>query len=440
MLNAEFDMNEPFLQGVLRAHRLAQLQDLRNRARIFLKEGACLMGVIDETRTLRYGQVFVRVTDPANRWGTAKIIEGPVAVAKNPCFHPGDVRTLQAVDVPKLRHLVDCLVFPAQGPRPHTDECSGSDLDGDLYFITWDQDLIPPRQNLVPMDYQGITPTPLEHPRPIETPDLHEFFVNYMKNDQLGPIANAHLVWSDYSPSKAEDPKCLRLAELHSVAVDYPKTGVPAEMKRDLRPQFYPNFMNKSDRVQYTSRSVLGRLFAQIDKDVQHEMRATDVNYDAWRDFDDSLVIKGYEEYAHEAQNLRDQYNHDLRGIMAKYDIKKESEAVTGAILRVSRKLRRNRLADIRLQIRREVNELVKSYRVAFEQEFSRDDGIPSTRLRVASAWYCATYSPYLRPELDRSSGRRRGQKPLLSFPWILYDCLCEIKKSHLPRSKPRRV
>ena len=36
-------------------------------------------------------------------------------VAKNPSYHPGDIRVLRCVNIPQLRHLVDCLVFPTQG-------------------------------------------------------------------------------------------------------------------------------------------------------------------------------------------------------------------------------------------------------------------------------------------------------------------------------------
>jgi len=37
---------------------------------------------------------------------------GPVVVSKMPALHPGDVRKLQAVDVPNLKHLYDVIVFP----------------------------------------------------------------------------------------------------------------------------------------------------------------------------------------------------------------------------------------------------------------------------------------------------------------------------------------
>ncbi|CAN8289876.1 unnamed protein product [Cochlearia groenlandica] len=57
----------------------------------------------------------------------------PVVVAKNPCLHPGDVRVLQAFKVPYLSHMVVCVVLQHKGLRPHSNECSGSDLDGYIY-------------------------------------------------------------------------------------------------------------------------------------------------------------------------------------------------------------------------------------------------------------------------------------------------------------------
>lgn len=56
------------------------------------------------------------------------LLTGPVLVTKNPSLHPGDVRKLEAVDVTALHHIKDCIVFPAQGKRPHPDEMAGNVL------------------------------------------------------------------------------------------------------------------------------------------------------------------------------------------------------------------------------------------------------------------------------------------------------------------------
>lgn len=82
------------------------------------------------------------------------MITGKVIMVKNPCLHPGDIRILEAVDLPELHSMVDCLVLPQNGPRPHPNEVSGSDLDGDVYFTCWDPNLIPPSgESWEPMEY-----------------------------------------------------------------------------------------------------------------------------------------------------------------------------------------------------------------------------------------------------------------------------------------------
>ena len=111
-------------------------------------------------------------------------------------YFVGDMRTFEAVDVQALHHLVDCVVFPAKGHRPHTDEMSGSDLDGDKYFVTWYDKLIPTRENEDPMDF--TSPEKKVLPRPVEVGDMIQFVSDYIKNDQLGIIANAHLVHADH--------------------------------------------------------------------------------------------------------------------------------------------------------------------------------------------------------------------------------------------------
>ncbi|KAF5182113.1 RNA-dependent RNA polymerase [Thalictrum thalictroides] len=168
MLTAGFEpQTEPYLRGMLASIKAAQLGDLRNKARIFVPEGRWLMGYLDELGVLEQGQCFIQVSTPSlencfAKHGPAfcktmknlKVIQGNVFDRKNPCLHPGDIRILEAVDAPGLHHLVDCLVFPQKGDRPHTNEASGSDLDGDLYFETWGINLIPPdKKSFTPMDY-----------------------------------------------------------------------------------------------------------------------------------------------------------------------------------------------------------------------------------------------------------------------------------------------
>ncbi|CAH8353817.1 unnamed protein product [Eruca vesicaria subsp. sativa] len=107
---------EPFLSMMLQNFRASKLLELRTKTRIFIPRGRSMMGCLDETRTLEYGQVVVQYTDPT-RPGSKYVVTGPVVVAKNPCLHPGDVRVLEAVNVPALSHMVDCVVFPQKGSR-----------------------------------------------------------------------------------------------------------------------------------------------------------------------------------------------------------------------------------------------------------------------------------------------------------------------------------
>lgn len=51
--------------------------------------------------------------------------------------------------------------------RPHPNECSGSDLDGDIYFVSWDPELIPARM-AEPMEYAPAPTMALDHDVTIE--------------------------------------------------------------------------------------------------------------------------------------------------------------------------------------------------------------------------------------------------------------------------------
>ncbi|EJW73745.1 hypothetical protein WUBG_15348 [Wuchereria bancrofti] len=123
---------EPFFRSLLRAHIKCTLKKLIAKIQIQIPPhlGRSMFGVMDETGQLQWGQIFVQCT--RNIWlktpsqSAAKIIlKGKVMLTKNPCIVAGDVRVFEAVDIPELHHLVDVVVFPQHGPRPHPDEMAG---------------------------------------------------------------------------------------------------------------------------------------------------------------------------------------------------------------------------------------------------------------------------------------------------------------------------
>ncbi len=211
----------------------------------------------DETRTLRghnkittesgsrinvdeLPQIFVQVPDKKRKGGYV-VIEGICLLGRNPSLHPGDIRVVQAINVPVLHHLRDVVVFSQLGDRDVPSMCSGGDLDGDDFFCIWEKDLTPLSEwNVEPMSYSA--PKARELDRPVEIQDVMRFFVRHMKNDTLPQIAHAHMAQSDFLEDGVKDERCkksctaflslsdniftgLELAALHSKAVDYVKTG-----------------------------------------------------------------------------------------------------------------------------------------------------------------------------------------------------------------------
>ncbi|KAF3935842.1 hypothetical protein ABW20_dc0106319 [Dactylellina cionopaga] len=101
---------------------------LKEKARIGIDNGCVLFGVVDETGTLKghfekehrkmkrvraassqlridlFPEIFVQVSNQENK-GSYKVITGPCLLVRNPSLHPGDLRVVNAVDCPKLRHL-----------------------------------------------------------------------------------------------------------------------------------------------------------------------------------------------------------------------------------------------------------------------------------------------------------------------------------------------
>jgi RNA-dependent RNA polymerase len=202
---------------------------------------------------------------------------GPVLVTKNPCMHPGDFRRLNAVRNNLLESSMrDVIVFPTTGSRPHSNEISGSDLDGDQYWVYWGTDLT--IANLEePLSYKGAD----KEPAPVIN---QETIVNHIVDTFgaggiIGIIANTHTVIADKSKKHSLDPDCKYLAEMFARAVDAPKTGekIPIGPVRTLQKKWCrdsPQFMQKFSEQQYESTSISEKLFL-IAKEVYFQGKET---------------------------------------------------------------------------------------------------------------------------------------------------------------------
>ncbi|CAD7696502.1 unnamed protein product [Ostreobium quekettii] len=436
--------SEPYLRSLMMAAYRCQMKDLLERSKVPIDDckGRVLIGVADDTKTLQYGEVFVQYSEDftleaaLDSDNKSRILECTVVVAKNPCLHPGDVRTFRAVDVPGLHHIYDCIVFPCTGRRPHPDELSGSDLDGDLYHVIWEDDLIPEGPNKQPMDYTASDKVELE--RPVGIDDVIEHVCQYIQHDNLGLIDTMHLALADMEGVESED--CLTLAEQHSKAVDAPKSGDWQSVDRDIQAKVkkYPDFMMKTRKPSYPSERVLGKMFRECSKYMNVTKPGTGWKGDSGIVLNTGFIMEGYESYVAEAKVVRAEYNNSLSRAMKMYGIRTEGELMSGHIEQLHETVHDREVENVRQTIRLICRRLVDTFRGKFEENVHGDE---KKRLQKASAWYFVTYGDdpslcvetydpqesHWRKGYRGTEGHKLGAMRFLSFPWIVCDLLAKI-------------
>ena len=371
---------EEFVYRIMESLYKRCSQELREKAHIFAPESGLLMGVLDEYGVLDYGEVFVRIAHKQEN----RIIQGKVIVTKNPCLHPGDIRVLEAVDRPELHHLVNVVVFPQKGERPHPDEIAGSDLDGDLYFVSWNPGFLPKIENYPSMDY---TAEPEKKNESISVEDVIDFFGDYMENENLGVICNAHLANADKKGVFHSD--CLELAKLSSVSVDYPKTGVKAVMRPELKPKEYPDFMQKANS--YPSEGILGKLF----REASRTNLFGEVNFSVNQEF----LVEGREKYRAMSGRLYNNYSKEIRSILTNFNIESEFDLLTGYV--------NTSKETWKYEVREKTGRLLSRIKNKLKWEVSKVS--EEERKKLVSAMYELAYT---------------GESRFISFPWMVYEYL----------------
>ena len=126
--------DDHFLEQAFELSLITSLRSLKHKARIPVKKGMTLIGVMDETGYLQEGQIYVTVQ--SRDQSVSESISGRVLITRSPVHHPGDVQMALAIGTDELpldsplRALHNCVVFSQRGTRDMPSMLSGGDLDG----------------------------------------------------------------------------------------------------------------------------------------------------------------------------------------------------------------------------------------------------------------------------------------------------------------------
>lgn len=337
---------EPFIQKILLNCLSIKIRDLKSKGKIIDKQSASLMGVIDETRTLKHNEVFVRIIKPyAPKKEQDFTLEGEVYVTKNPCLHPGDIKILKAVNnekvYTKLSHMINVIVFSSledeNDKRPIQNQISGGDLDGDIYYVSWNKDIIdgiikrnvPPQEDpKYPSQMNNNTNNNNAISKNISMNDVILSHINTMKNDLVPLISNLYLAHADNDLIHGPfNEKCKMLSDLFIIAIDSQKNGkfISQEIlsEQKLLLNTYPDFLETDSYKSYKSPGILGILYRLCnekefldDYDYYEYMNSYCMSYYLDLDLFDEKCLP----YTHQMLKIYIKYENDLKALMQKYN------------------------------------------------------------------------------------------------------------------------
>ena len=108
-------------------------------------------------------------------------------------------------------------MFPTYGKRPHADEMAGGDLDGDSFFVCWDERLVP--QKTCAAEQYPAAPAKKEKAVTIE--GKIAYFAN--QRNLQGMVDSLYNAWADKLGPSCE--QCRRLGILFGRVIDAAKSG-----------------------------------------------------------------------------------------------------------------------------------------------------------------------------------------------------------------------
>ena len=196
---------------------------------------------------------------------------------------------------------------------------AGSDLDGDLYFVTWHEALILKKENELPMHFP--TAEESHSNNSITESDIIEQIKFIVESDNTGRISRQHLIFADLNGIDSDE--CKRLADLSAQMYDAAKTGVVPEWPAELSTKKVPDFLDKDGHQEnYESKRVLGKLY-------RHSKSLLEVSAELSKNHkctngDDQCNFVPRDYVAEMANTLQESYGKVMRNLMQTYNIQTE--------------------------------------------------------------------------------------------------------------------
>jgi hypothetical protein len=211
---------------------------------------AWVVGVADPTGSIPTGHVFV-----TGMKGQAALIKN-LFVTRSPCTKPDDGRILpQLVQRPSgmttqdwdwLKNLhFGAIIFaaPEKGMRPLPERIASGDLDGDLYFVCWNEAILGNLQTL------PVTDLPVDEELSLDTgehsddwfKEAQQLMVCAGTVEEIGALTGKlyrlFTKTADESKDKIADPDAIAYADAFNQALEFGKHGNKIILPQHLQTQ-----------------------------------------------------------------------------------------------------------------------------------------------------------------------------------------------------------
>lgn len=223
----------------------------------------------------------------------------------------------------------------------------------------------------------------------------------------------------------------LRLASLHSMAVDYVKTGEPAIMPRELSPRKWPHFMEKKHRSKdktYVSRKILGRLYDQVER----------VDFvPAFNAPFDKRILDAFslnEDLLQGARDLKINYDAAVHRIMAQHEIRTEFEVWSTFVLHHAGDSKDYKFHEVIGELSKALKDQFREacYQKAGGKEFERIGPFVAAMYQITFEEMAQAISECHQVKMVGGQEKRvrkmdPASMPLMSFPWLFQGILGKI-------------